>query len=335
MARQRRLASSSKCVKFYGIKTLVDTALVPGSGSVVFEYWDGDSWEAFNIMETEAENPHASNANAALQTTGSYHLRFDWRMKLDWAKNDPPSTGTNRFWIRIRVATGVTTAPILQQIKIHSNRTEINADGFIEYFGLGRPLNRIPFDVNNFSESPTAAPNDQSLYLSDNLVLGRTANSFQNTGTDTIGLAVFLPYDTDTSCPIRLLAGFTVDGGTANGTRVIKFTIYWNTSSRGDNIYRSEATAPSTSTGEQSTTFTYTVPASGNDKLVKGFIDLEIPSTKPLADSSTGEGDILWITVKRDPSDVQDTYTGDVNLVQLTPYYCKWSNGASIAALTA
>ena len=36
--------------------------------------------------------------------------------------------------MRYRIVEALTTSPVFEQFKIHSNRTEINADGFMEYF---------------------------------------------------------------------------------------------------------------------------------------------------------------------------------------------------------
>lgn len=327
------LQSGGDYLKFFGIKTKVSTALVAGSGAILSEYWNGSTWVSFNTMETYANSPYTSNANSLFLVTGDFQIRFNWQLQNLWTKNDPPSTGTNRYWMRFRVSSGITTAPVFEQFKLHSCRTEINSDGYVEYFGQGRPLKKLDFDQNAFAGTQQS-PADQDLFLSDNLVLGRVENSFQNNATDEVGLSIFLPYDLDTSSPIRLISSFTVDGGTANGTQAIKFTIYWNISSNGNSVYRSTASAPS-STGEQSTTFTYTVQSGDEDKMISGYVDLTIPTAKATRSASTGVGDLLWITIKRDSSDVSDTWAGDVNIINFSPFYTSWNNGLFTGQLTS
>jgi hypothetical protein len=128
------LQYNSDYLQHFGVKASIDTAAVPGSGEIVAEYWDGSDWTEFNLMVTDSGSPYQTKANAIFEQTGSTQVRYDWRLRTsayNWTKNDPMSEGTNRYWMRYRINTSaLTTLPIIEQLKVHSNRTEINDDGY-------------------------------------------------------------------------------------------------------------------------------------------------------------------------------------------------------------
>ena len=132
---------SGDYLKFLGIKATQTTAAVLGAGNFIVEYYStaaGD-WAELNVMATNANNPYDQYGEAIFERADSVEqIRFDDILD-DWGTNDPPTTGTDRYWIRLRIENIITTAPVFQQFKIHTNRTEINADGFVEYMGEARP----------------------------------------------------------------------------------------------------------------------------------------------------------------------------------------------------
>lgn len=105
-----------------------------------------DSWARLNLLTATS----ASDINTLLNTiTGA-------GIVLPGAVTD-----VLRYYIRARVTAAgagggsdeITTVPVIEQIKLHSNRTEINKDGFIEMFGNARVRSSIP--ISNSSFYPT------------------------------------------------------------------------------------------------------------------------------------------------------------------------------------
>jgi hypothetical protein len=163
-------------IKHFGIKTKLDIAAVLGGGDMIFEYWNGVTWTEVNAMEVESGGSYWPHANAYMQHIGSYHIRYDNTLAVDsWTKNDPMSLGTDYYWIRLRITSTITTSPNIEQIKLHSNRFEVNGDGWIEYFGTARPIGQLglrladgePFEGNMQSST---------LYINENLGVGHTSN---------------------------------------------------------------------------------------------------------------------------------------------------------------
>lgn len=121
-----------------------------------------DSWARLNLLTATS----ASDINTLLNTiTGA-------GIVLPGAVTD-----VLRYYIRARVTAAgagggsdeITTVPVIEQIKLHSNRTEINKDGFIEMFGNARVRSSIPISNSSFYPTGIAgetAPSSQQLTFS-------------------------------------------------------------------------------------------------------------------------------------------------------------------------
>jgi hypothetical protein len=136
----------------------------------------------------------------------------------------------------------------------------------------------------------------------------------------------------DTACPIRLLASFTCDGGAEDGSEQVRFEVRYDVVTDGTAVYRSAGDAPAATATEQSAVFTLAIDSGasqGNDVQISGYVDLTVPTA--IANRSSGVGDLLWISIERDATHVDDTYAGDVNLIQMSPYYTQWCNGGHLA----
>ena len=318
------LINSSDYTKFYGIKSTNDTLATLGSGSIVWERWNGAGWEEFGVMSTASDGDYMHFANNIWQNRTSEQIRFDTVLAAsgEWVKNDPISDGTDRYWVRAVITNPLTSLPVFNQFKLHSSRTEINADGYIEFFGNARPLATIPFDINLVSPA-VASPSNQDLYLSDTLDVGRTENSLVNNATDRIGFVTRPPIDMDTSSKLHLIVTFYGDGA-AGGT--IDFTVRYGYSSEdnADLIYPAVGTAPTTHSTQVDVAVPVTSVAANLQQTFE--MDLDISNLKTRrAGTSNNFGDLLWISIERDGTG--DAYAGVVNLVQVSMLYIKWALG--------
>ena len=223
------LQDSSDYKQFMGIKVIVTIATVLGAGNIVAEYWDGTvgggSWVEFNHMSTSGNAPYAEFANNIFERVDSEQIRFDDlsdTTRFDWEKNDPPSEGTNRFWIRLRVDSDITTAPTFQQFKVHSNRTEINADGFVEHMGKARKMLNIPGGhMGNTLPVVGKTPGNESIMFSTSITLSSITNKFSNNASDGFGQIVSIPEGLDTSLPLHYTVRWAPSTDTASGDVVL------------------------------------------------------------------------------------------------------------------
>jgi hypothetical protein len=213
------LSGETDCLDHFGIKTKVNTAAVTGAGEIVIEYWDGLIWAEVNGMEVDSSGGYYPHAKNYFQDTGSHHIRYDNHLAADnWTKNDPMSLGTDYYWVRFRIATAITTAPIFEQFKLHTNRFEVNADGWVEYFGSARPIGQLPLSVGG-DRSFAGVVQNQAIWINQTLASGLIENRFTTT-TGYIGRYFFAPYDLDTSSPIEMIIA-----GRPTGTGTVELTI--------------------------------------------------------------------------------------------------------------
>ena len=188
-----------------------------------------------------ADGGYYPKANNYFGQVGDGHqLRYDSRLAADsWAKNDPISGGTAYYWTRFRIESAIDFAPVFEQLKLHTNRFEINDDGWIEYFGKARPIGQLALSLAQGKPFDGVMAN-QNLYVSQNIGVGGSDNTFNSTD-DKMGINGFLPFDCDTSSPLRL-----VWSGRPNGTGTYGWTVRWAWVNDGDALVSGNPAVPTT-----------------------------------------------------------------------------------------
>ena len=322
------LTNGSDVLKHYGIKTKVLTAAIEGTGKIVIEYWNGTTWVEFNGMEVESSDRYYPHAKEYFQHLGGNHIRYDSTLAINnWTAGDAitPLLGTDYYWIRFRIESDITTAPIFEQFKLHTNRTEINADGWVEYFGTARPGGIIPWDYNTF-QAFTASPGNQDLFILNSPVdaredigVGRIENSFSAGALDMIGLVTFAPLDMDTSSPLKIRISFM-----STGSGDVEWFVNAGIVKDGDPIRTNNTDV--VLTREIHTSKIVNVPLAYTRISTAITLDL----SEVIARKSIGGADEIWISISRDGGQGNDTLTGIANIIQISPAYVKWCAGGHI-----
>ena len=305
-----------------GIGISIEVAGIVNSGDIVTELWNGISWVEFSTMTTERYSPYYFVTDPYINTIGKYQVRFGVHGATSISKKI--LNGSEKYWMRFRIINAITLVPSIEYIKMHTNAAEINSDGFMEYFGDSRPVDRLSWEIA-LTEPANASPADQDIYLSSNLGVGRIQNKFKNSSVDRIGLNEFLPMDMDTSFPIKIQMTIVGNNATA-GT--VEFIARWNLSNEGDTIYLTAGSAPGTSTNEQSTSTTVNVSADQTSYTTEMTVNLSGANPNP----STGRPDLVWLTIERDATigNMNDNYAGDISIVQVGVFYVKWRDGGHL-----
>lgn len=304
------LVQSSDVFKHQGIKVNVLTAAVLGTGNFIVEYWNGSAWVEVNVMECHADNKYYPHAKSIFEHTGSHQIRYDSELANDsWGKNDPMLYGTDLYWIRFRIESAITTAPIFEQWKTHASRSEINSDGWIEYFGKARPQGQL--GLNFTTGKPfEGAMLDQTIYVSQDIAQGFTKNKFTATG-DKLGISGYLPFDLDTSSKIKLQWS-----GMASASQTIEWTIRWAWVKDGDAYSTSE---PGAITNSRSIIVSKAITLN----LISTFEAL-LDVSEMISRRDGDFGDELWVSIQ--PS----TLSGQFSLTNSQALYTKWSQGGHI-----
>lgn len=281
--------------------------------------------------------PHADQvmdlAGVGGNLDGKYQYRFGKFVTppctSDWGLHT--LNGVSGYWMRFRVLQALTTVPTVNLVKLHTNRVEINADGYTEYFGSAQAERRLPFDVNWFAAA-AASPANQDVYVGDFVAAGRVENNFQNGVVDRSGFISTLPQDLDTSKPIRLTIRYFM---TTSEAANIQLTTRWaynldfstDPGSLSD-VFTGTGTSPAVPAGNLGTITDIFQPVATSGKMESYMVDLDV--TRLLAARDSGNGDVLWVTVERDGS---DAHTGNFVIVQVTPSYTSWSEGTYTGCL--
>jgi len=298
----------------FGLKTKVDTAAVMDGGEIVLEYWNGSAWVELNGMEVDSGDSYYPHAKNYFQDTGSHHIRYDGTLATDsWTKHDAitPALGTDYYWARIRIETAIDTAPVFEQFKLHTNRFEINNDGWIEYFGKARPVAQLPFAIGA-DKAFEGNLGNQTIYINQNVGAGLNENNF-NSANDKIGRFFFAPYDLDTSSPIQLKLA-----GRPNLTGTVEFTVLLDKKTQGDVIYTSE---PALQPSRRSVVVSKSVTG-GNVEIFT--FDLDISDV--LSRRESGEPDFIGLTIHSSSF----TTTTSFAMVAMEATYTKWCEGGHV-----
>jgi len=184
----------------------ITTAMVLGTGAVAIEYWNGSSWTSIHVIETDAEYPHESNANVILQETGSFNIRFE--TIVGWTIST--LNGQSAYWMRIRITSAITTAPVAQWCQHHSNSTQIEHIGFVEYFGTARQLRTIP--LGNLLNIDGFEAANFPLNINANTSIIQSYSKRQNSRKDGSGGLLRIPEGLDTSLELIFKVFWAVDG---------------------------------------------------------------------------------------------------------------------------
>ena len=197
-------------IAFPGFKVNTTIAIALGAGALVVEFHNGAAWTVFNIMAADSVVPYDSHAQDIWGRVATEQIRFG--PMPGWAVRN--LNGTIKFWIRVRVSAGITTVPTLEQTKLGTNRTEINADGFIERFGIAEDQ-RSFFHQRLTDDLSGASPVNGALVLSANITITPIDNRFNNNALDGFGAIEALPEGLDTSRPVELVVNWIPKVATA------------------------------------------------------------------------------------------------------------------------
>lgn len=287
-------------VPFGGVKVKIDTLGTVEPANVISEYLQNSTptWTRSFYMATDADYPYTQKGNSlATCSSCSEQWRFGFdpeNLPVPWDAVELTINGTayTKYWGLFRVTSIITSDPILEQMKLHTNRHEINADGFTEYFGRARYQKSI-----NATIEPNAnfTPSNENVKIAPNITATRVSNKLRNTAKDGLILRGLFPVGIDTSVPIILVVDWYPDDNTAGEVELALDLVV-----KTDDFVYDGAAAVLTATP---------VVTSVNNNLEKSFVSI----FKVVAQTAL-PGDTVYGSLTRDASGtrVNDTYTGDV-----------------------
>lgn len=298
-----------------GVKSKWDSlgSLASEPSNIVGEYYNNlSTWASSTYMVTNADFPYTKYSNRLASTTNE-QLRFGLSIlnpNADFELKTLTINGVQytKYWVRIRLTSTLTTMPELQQVKSHTNRTEINADGVVEFFGNARGITNIEvFEVANSASDPA---NQNITYFSGGLSGGTAKlfdNEFVDTAVDSRMYLLKIANEVDTSTPAVLSLPFYIDGNDG-GNLDLYFEIQPITQ---DFIYNTAVNPDST--------INILYPIAVNSEDERQVVRVEIPLDK--IDPTVGG---VIVTFSRDGNSASDTVSNHMIIAGSTADGRRW-----------
>lgn len=288
-----------------GVKAKTDTGGTAEPDNVFAEYLQDNSptWVDAKFMSTNSGFPYDSRANVLAAVAGSEQWRFGYDPQAGIPTWELVTLNINGVdyeyrWARFRIETAITSDPVMEQIKIHTNRYEINADGNTEYFGRARYARDLTMHWVNTIQLNGLSPANEDITFANGLVLDYTDNEFANNTTDGRGGYLILPSGIDTSIDVHIEFLWTP---MSNGSGDVVYEILYYQAAVGDVI--SSANTPVTNQE------IVTIDANSDNVLTKTIVTIPI--------NELMEGEILAFGFKRLGSDASDTYTSAIAMINV------------------
>ena len=314
-------------VKLVDIATTIDL----GTGSIVWEYWNGVAWVSYYIMSTVSGPPYNTKAQQVFSDPASGDEQVYFGDMDSWTTTTV--NGVDGWWVRVQIVTDITTAPILNQIKLYpKGRWECNDDGFVQFYGTAEPRKFLPFDINLMRSAiftGSGIPGDTNVFVSGLLGAGRILNSFGYTGPpDSIGASFDLPPDMDTSHTLDICVRWFTETGTGGNILLEAhngfITDYADNSGSVSDIFTTTSAAPATGPNEQQ--IQTVVLANPANKLITTKLSLSFAdaiSRRPSPSCS----DHAFFVLRRMSGDPLDTHNGVIYIVNISINYRAWNHG--------
>lgn len=309
----------------YPILGLYIEMTTAGTGPVnacVMEYWNGNDWVHIPTMMNLAEEPYYNILTPYWQLNSNVDLRFG----IKYQNNDmslKTLNGYNKYWVRTRLTQSITSLPKVKIIKLHPTSLSIN-DGYIQQYGDSREIQKLSWDLNSMVKVSQNL-NDNNLYLCNEIDIGHVNNGFPPSINSRIGFNDHLPYNIDTSFPIKVIMSCT---GNVNSTGVVRWLFKWKWTNENNDIYLENDTKPE-ECGGKSQIFDVTIPINTKNKQHTHEFKLNIEGYQ--ARPQTGNSDILWLSIERSGESIEDTYLGEISIIHFSAFYIKWCSGGHIS----
>ncbi len=309
--------------KFFGIGYLMgSTAMVlGGSGSIVFEYYDGytKSWIEFNIMTTLERASTIQDGPFTGENDTRYTIRFDQLINSGisennrgaggWEANDVDSV--TAYWIRIRIAVGITTSPVFKNTSLKGNYAEIRSNGTKSFHGQARSMQIVLSKYGELKGSAAAGTID----VSSNITCTGTEAGFDVSVEDEAYMRIFITEGMDLSSGLKIKARFHGEtAGTNSSTQWSSFYLF--NSHIKKNRYL-DGTEP-----ESQQVKLVRFIASDDKQRVKELVwddRIDLSQYKP--------GDMIILMVRR-PSSDDNQFINNITMSMLWAEYYQWQNGS-------
>lgn len=195
--------------RYGGVKAKIDTLGTVEPANITAEYLADNTptWVTSPYMVTDADFPYEQKGNVLSSCSSCSE---QWRFGFD-PDNLPPTWDEVTMTINgypyigrfamFRVTSPITLDPVMEQLKLHTNRMEVNAEGSSEYFGRSRYPKDITVIKSANSDKTTG---NQNISIASGITITGSNNAFTDNSDDGLILTAVLPIGVDTSIPMQV-----------------------------------------------------------------------------------------------------------------------------------
>lgn len=304
----------------FKINITVPTTLLVQLEDIVWEFWNGTSWIQFYTMATYPDYPCYTYDKCFVSLLSKFNIRFGLTTTAPF--ENKTLNGFNKKWLRLRVVNALPSIPVGGYVKIHTNSTRINNDGFIEYFGNAR-LNNI-MNLHTYPSNSTLGNGE--LYLDQTLSILKSTNVFTSNVLTRIGFNFKMPIQIDTGFPIKLNLSFVGDNATAGN---VYWTFRYTYSTANSPIYLNLTDSINNpDTNIITINKTTIIGANQNNKDLRETIDIDVHAIP--GNPSTNINYIFYGSLERNANVGSDTYPGNIVMSYMDCNYISWSSGGHL-----
>ena len=133
----------STTLKFFGLDMKVLSK--SEGGAYVFEFWNGSSWteDLYQVTSEDFGYNYGKTLFIRSQSEENIFLGLDKDIDEEWSSKT--INGITGYWVRCRMTSSATTLPIIEQIQIVEDSTQVTKEGILQF--KGRALYKESFDL--------------------------------------------------------------------------------------------------------------------------------------------------------------------------------------------
>ncbi len=193
------------------------------------ESWIGDGvYNPVKLMASNANYPHNQYAHdIGTNLNEQWRFGFDPTSPSNWVPVTLNINGSNitKYWGRYVIESSIATDMTVEQLKCHTSRTELNATGTLEFFGLARYPKTLQAGLQVATPNKLIDPADEDVAYGDGTTAKYKDNEFEANKDDGFLVIQGIENGLDTSIPLQLNLSYYVKGS-ETGNIVFDFDVY-------------------------------------------------------------------------------------------------------------
>jgi len=211
-----RVDASAVPLKHWGIELDQVAAGVIGAGSFIWEVQTAaGTWVEINVMAVSVGEQYRYADNVFLRAASAETIRAGIDSATAWASTT--ISGTLGYWMRVRIASTITTVPTFERCRIIPSHTATNAAGQLSARGLAQWRSLLYAIGGTYQEVTGGGTKDADVAVgAGGAPTGWNAKlkkGLLDSAGDAVSLQFLLPDAICTAFPISFTLVYSLDGG--------------------------------------------------------------------------------------------------------------------------